>query len=197
MPPPTQATVTRLLTSLQAGNREVFNELFPLVYDTLREQAHQLRKRWHADHTLNTTALVHEAYLKLVDQTQAGWESRAHFLAVAAKAMRHILVDYARRRRSEKRGGDREKLSLDEVEAMLGRQMTLTDDRLATILSLEEALTALARVSEREARVVECRAFGAMSVEETAAALGISTRTVKRDWAMAQAWLYRTLKEES
>lgn len=196
MAPPSQTTVTRLLHELQGGNQAVLGELFSLVYEELRARAHRQRAHWHGDYTLNTTALVHEAYLKLVDQTQAAWESRAHFLGVAAKAMRHILVDYAKRRRAEKRGGDVQKLSLEEMKVSLEGMVALTEERAETLLLLEEALERLARVNEREARVVECRFFGSMTFEETAQALGVSVRTVKRDWAMAQAWMHRAIQEE-
>ncbi len=196
MAPPSQTTVTRLLHELQGGNQAVLGELFSLVYEELHARAHRQRAHWHGDYTLNTTALVHEAYLKLVDQTQAAWESRAHFLGVAAKAMRHILVDYAKRRRAEKRGGDVQKLSLEEMKVSLEGMVALTEERAEALLLLEEALERLARVNEREARVVECRFFGSMTFEETAQALGVSVRTVKRDWAMAQAWMHRAIQEE-
>lgn len=196
MAPPSQTTVTRLLHELQGGNQAVLGELFSLVYEELHARAHRQRAHWHGDYTLNTTALVHEAYLKLVDQTQAAWESRAHFLGVAAKAMRHILVDYAKRRRAEKRGGDVQKLSLEEMKVSLEGMVALTEERAEALLLLEEALERLARVNEREARVVECRFFGSMTFEETAQALGVSVRTVKRDWAMAQAWLHREMQNE-
>ncbi len=196
MAPPSQTTVTRLLHELQGGNQAVLGELFSLVYEELHARAHRQRAHWHGDYTLNTTALVHEAYLKLVDQTQAAWESRAHFLGVAAKAMRHILVDYAKRRRAEKRGGDVQKLSLEEMKVSLEGMVVLTEERAEALVALEEALERLMHVNEREARVVECRFFGSMTFEETAQALGVSVRTVKRDWAMAQAWLHREMQNE-
>lgn len=197
MAPPseTTATVTRLLKEVQGGNRAVLGELFDLVYEELRVRARQQRARWHRDYTLNTTALVHEAYLKLVDQTEAEWEGRAHFFAVAAKAMRHILVDYARRRRAEKRGGDVQKLSLEEMK-LSGDVVVLTEERAEALLALDKALKRLEQQSEREVQVVVCRFFGEMTVEETAVALEISARTVKRDWALAQAWLRREIHEE-
>ncbi len=186
---PVQTTVTRLLGELQGGNRDVLDELFSLVYNELHELAREQRVDWHGDYTLNTTALVHEAYLKLVGQAQTEWENRAHFLSVAAKAMRHILVDYARRCRAEKRGGDAQKLSLEEV-------VVLTEERAEALVALEEALDRLAQVNEREAQVVECRFFGGMTIAETAAVLGVSPMTVKRDWAMAQAWLLVEMQKE-
>ncbi len=196
MAPLPQTTVTRLLHELQDGNQAVLDELFSLVYEELRVRAHRQRADWHGDYTLNTTALVNEAYLKLVNKTQVPWESRAHFLSVAAKAMRHILVDYARRRRAEKRGSDVQKLSLEEMKVSLEDVVVLTEERAEAVVMLEEALERLARVNEREARVVECRFFGGMTYEETAEALGVSVRTVKRDWKMAQAWLHREMQKE-
>ncbi len=196
MTPTSQATVTRLLGEVQGGDRAALDALFPLVYDALRERAHRQRQRWQGDYTLNTTALVHEAYLKLVDQAHAGWESRAHFLGVASKAIRHILIDHARSRKSERRGGHVQKLSLDEMQAALGGEIAMTEERADGLLALEEALKTLNTVSEREARIVECRFFGGMTVEETAKALGVSPRTVRRDGAVARAWLYRALTED-
>ena len=193
---PPQSTVTRLLQEYQQGNRAVLNDLFALVYEELLAQARRHRNHWHGDYTLNSTALVHEAYLKLVDQSDVRWESRSHFMGVAAKAMRHILVDYARQRRAEKRGGNVEKLSLDEMKAVLEETFVLSEERAGTLVALEEALERLEKINEREARVVECRFFGGMTVEETAAALEISARTVKRDWAMAMTWLHREMGRE-
>ncbi len=185
----TQTAITRLLSELQGGNRAVLDELFSLIYDALHTLAHEQREAWHGDYTLNTTALVHEAYLKLVGQAQTEWENRAHFLSVAAKAMRHILVDYARRCRAEKRGGDAQKLSLEEV-------VVLTEERAEALVALEEALDRLAQVDEREAQIVECRFFGGMTIAETAAVIRVSPMTVKRDWAMAQAWLLVEMQKE-
>ena len=196
MAPSSQETVTRLLAELQGGNRDVLDRLFSLIYEELRVRAHRQRADWYGDYTLNTTALVHEAYLKLVDQEEVQWEGRSHFLGVAAKAIRHILVDYARRRRAEKRGGDVEKLSLEEMKVAFGDVMVLTEVRAEALLVLEDALQRLARVNEREAAVVECRFFSQMTVAETAEALGISARTVKRDWAMATAWLHREVQKD-
>lgn len=169
-------------------------QLFPLVYDELRGLAHHQRRDWHGDYTLNTTALVHEAYLKLIDQTQVEANSRAHFMGIAAKAMRHLLIDYARRRRAKKRGGGREKVSFEAVKQALGHEIALSEERTETLLALDDALERLAAVHERQGRVVECRFFGGMTIAETASALGVSPATVKRDWAMAQAWLYRHMQ---
>jgi RNA polymerase sigma factor (TIGR02999 family) len=193
--------VTRLLEALQRGDSAALDALFPLVYEELRVVAHRQRQRWQGDHTLNTTALVHEAYLKLVDQSRASWESRAHFLATAAKAMRHILMNYARDQRAQKRGGDRPRLSLEELgerldgEAALG-EVALSDDNAELLIALDAALETLERVNARQSRIVECRFFGGMTIEETAAALGISTASVSRGWALAQVRLYQDVQRE-
>ena len=196
MTSPPQETVTRLLHALQGGNRAVLDALFSLIYEELHARARRHRADWHGDYTLNTTALVHETYLKLVDQSEVQWEGRSHFLGVAARAMRHILVDYARRRRAEKRGGDIEKLSLEEMKVSFEDEFVLTEAQAETLLVLKEALQRLARLNQREAAVVECRFFSQMTVQETAEALGISARTVKRDWATALAWLHREVQKE-
>jgi len=193
---PMQTTVTRLLGELQRGNHTVLDALFSVVYDALHTLAHEHREDWYGDYTLNTTALVHEAYLKLVDQSHAAWEGRAHFLSVAAKAMRHILVDYARRRRAEKRGGDVQKLSLEEMKVVLEEEMVLSDERAEALVVLDEVLGRLEAVDARAAQVVECRFFGGMTIDETAAVLGVAPRTVTRDWAMAQTWLFLEMKKE-
>ncbi|HMB92355.1 MAG TPA: sigma-70 family RNA polymerase sigma factor, partial [Rhodothermales bacterium] len=188
-----QVTVTQLLAELRDGHQSYFNELLPLVYDELHVLAHQQRRRWHGDYTVNTTALVHEAYLKLVDQTTADYKSRAHFYAVAAQAMRYILIDYAKKRRAQKRGGDVPKVSFDEMKGLLGETIKLSDERVEMLVILDEALEHLAQVDERLSRIVECRFFGEMTIKETADALDISTATVKRSWTTAQAWLYREI----
>lgn len=195
MNPSASTTTTRLLQKVQQGNRAVLGELFALVYEELRERAHAQRVQWYGDYTLNTTALVHEAYLKLVGQPDQEWEGRAHFLSVAAKAMRHILVDYAKGRRTQKRGGAVQKLSLDEMK-LGAEEIVFTEERVDMLLLLEQALERLEQESPREAQVVVCRFYGRMKVEETATALGISPRTVKRDWAMAQVWLRREILQE-
>lgn len=188
-----QATVTRILEAAKAGDGAAMEKLFPLVYKELHQRAHWQRQKWHGDLTLNTTALVHEAYIKLVDQSKGGWENRAHFLSVAAKAIRHILIDYAQKRKAVKRGGDVQKYSLEELQ-FAGQEIAMTEEKADALVALEEALKLLEQEDEREAKVVECRFFGGMTVEETAAALGISERTVKRDWSMAQAWLRREME---
>jgi RNA polymerase sigma factor (TIGR02999 family) len=189
--------VGRLLEALQRGDRTALDALFPLVYEELRAVAHRQRRRWRGDSTLNTTALVHEAYLKLVDQSRAGWESRAHFLATAARAMRHVLINYARDQRAQKRGGDSPKLSLEALGERLEGHLASWNDNAELLLALDAALEHLERVNERQSRIVECRFFGGMTIPETAAALGISTATVSRGWLTAQLRLYQDIQNES
>lgn len=189
-----QATVTRLLQEASAGHCEALDELFPLVYEELRELARGQRRRAGGE-TLNTTALVHEAYLKLVAQRDPEWRDRAHFRAVAATAMRHILINYARAARAAKRGGRRPHLSLERAEAWLassGEQALADVPELLVVL--DEALERLESHSQRQVRIVECRFFAGMTVPETAEALGLSTATVKRGWSMARAWLHREME---
>lgn len=193
MSDPHQETVTRLLGELRAGNSEAFDGLLPLVYDELRQLARRQRRRWQGDETLDSTALVHEAYFRLVDQPEAQWESRAHFLAVASRAMRQILLDYAKRKHAAKREGGREHVPLHEVEAALLANGAATDEQSEVLIALEESLRRLEQHDSRQSRIVECRFFGGMTIDETAEALGISAASVKRGWAMAQAWLYREL----
>lgn len=193
---PTQATVTSLLHELQAGNRAAFGALFPLVYDELRALAHRQRHRWRGDFTLNTTALLHEAYLKLVDQKGLQARSRTHFLGVAAKAMRHILCNYARDRLRKKRGGELRRLSLSDIQA-LPASLVLSAEQAEILVALDEALDRLDSEHKGLSDIVECRFFGAMSIEETAAALGVSPATVKRRWTLARAWLYRAMQNHS
>jgi len=183
--------ITRLLGSARAGDAEALNELFPLVYDQLRELARGQRRRWHGDLTLNATALVHEAYAKLMDQGAVPSESREHFFAVAARVMRHVLCNYARDRGRLKRGGSAPHVTIDDslhAPDVIGPE---ADD----LIALDGALVRLEAVSERQARVVECRFFAGLSIDETASALGVSPATVKRDWTLAKAWLYRAVRE--
>ncbi|MEM6785257.1 MAG: ECF-type sigma factor [Bacteroidota bacterium] len=193
MPDPTSpAEVTRLLHAAQAGDPLALERLFPLVYDELRALAHRQRGGWSGQRTLNTTALVHEAYIRLQDGAQgSGFESRAHFLGVAAKAMRHILVDYARRQGAQKRGGDQHRVDLDAPGLSIANP---DGPALTDLLALDAALDRLAEQDARAAQIVECRFFADMTIEETAAAVGVSTPTVKRSWRMAQAWLYREMQ---
>jgi RNA polymerase sigma factor (TIGR02999 family) len=187
------ATITGLLDAVGGGDREALNALFPLVYDELRSLARQQRRRWHGDITLDTTALVHEAYLKVAAQKQPPPNSRAHFFAVAAKAMRHILCNYARDRRRMKRGGGVQHVRLESGDE-LADQLHLSEDQTDKLAALDEALEALERIAGRQARVVECRFFGGMTLEDTASALDVSPRTVKRDWTFARAWLRREME---
>jgi RNA polymerase sigma factor (TIGR02999 family) len=180
-----------LLQAAHDGDAEALDALFPLVYDELRVLAQQQRRRWHGDLTLNATAIVHEAYIKLMHQDAAVPANRGHFFAVAAKAMRHVLCNYARDRRRFKRGGGAEHLTLNE--AIAGTAL-VADSKLAELSELDEALQRLEQVHERQARVVECRFFAGLSIEDTATALGLSPATVKRDWTMARAWLYREIQ---
>lgn len=184
--------VTRLLVELAEGNAAAVDGLFSVLYDELRSIAHRQRRRWQGDHTLQTTALVHEAFLKLVDQERIAAESRAHFLAMAARAMRHILCNYARDRGAQKRGGAMEHVALDESRGDAAPTGAATEPS-EILIALDEALAQLERIDPRQSRVVECRFFGGLTIEETASALRVSPRTVKRDWAMAQAWLHREM----
>ena len=179
--------ITRMLKDWSGGNREALDELLPYVYDELHRQAARYLRRERSDHTLQPTALIHEAYLKLIDQNQVEWQNRAHFFGVAAQAMRRILVDYARTRKREKRGGDDIKLQLDEAIATPAKEKSID------LVALDEALDRLAKFDERQARVVELRYFSGMTEEETAEVLGISPATVRRDWNMAKAWLHYQL----
>lgn len=190
-----QETVSRLLGELRVGNRDALNELLPLVYDELHRLAHQQRRRWDDSNTLNSTALVHEAYLRLADQTRPQWANHPHFLAVAATAMRQILLDYARRKHALKRDGNRDKVPLHLIEGSLPAEGEVEASGPEAIVALDEALTRLEQHDPRQSRIVECRFFGGMSIEDTAKALGVSAATVKRGWTMAQAWLYRDLQQ--
>jgi RNA polymerase sigma factor (TIGR02999 family) len=189
---PTSASrheVTALLLAWRSGDGTAVDRIFPLVYDELRRIAHRQLARESAGHTLSTTALVHEAYLELVDQRRAQWVDRVHFLAVAARVMRRVLLEYARRHRAAKRGGGARAVTLDD--ALLAD----ADERSEVLIAVDDALTRLAEVDERLARVVECRFFGGLTDAETAAALGVTERTVQRDWAKAKRWLAYALRE--
>jgi RNA polymerase sigma factor (TIGR02999 family) len=186
-------TIAGLLQAVGQGDREALNALFPLVYDELNILARRQRRAWHGDLSLNTTALVHETFLKVVGQKRLPTESRAHFFAVAAKAMRHVLCNYARDRSRMKRGGGAPHLPLDPAHD-LAADVQISDDEADTLTALDESLQRLENVAERQARVVECRFFGGMTVEDTAAALDVSPRTVKRDWTFARAWLKREMQ---
>jgi RNA polymerase sigma factor (TIGR02999 family) len=186
--PPAAPPTADVLDALRAGRRDAVDRLLPLVYEELRAIAHRHLARRDGGATLQTTGLVHEAYLKLVDQSRAGWNDRAHFLALASLAMRHVLVDRAKARLALKRGGAARRLSLDETEIAV-------DDQPEAILQLHEALDRLAAHEPRLARVVEMRFFGGLTEEEIAAALGVTARTVLRDWTKARVLLRRALEE--
>ena len=180
---PSQQDVTRLLVRLTDGDRGVLDELLPVVYGELRKLASSYLRRERVGHTLQPTALVHEAYMRLVDQTQVQWQNRAHFFGVAAQMMRRILVDHARAHEAEKRGGEFQKLSLDE-------NIDVSGERDVNLVALDDALNLLAEIDPQKMKIVELRFFGGLSVEETAEVLGVSAPTVKRQWRMAKAWLY-------
>jgi len=190
-----QHVVNRLLHELKAGNREAFSELLPLVYDDLHDVAGRQRGQWNGEETLDTTALIHEAYLRLVDQSAPQWESYPHFLAVASTAMRQILLDYAKRKHAAKRGGGYERVPLHEIDAGLNGSLKVGDARSAALIALDDSLRRLEEHDQRQSRIVECRFFGGMTIQETATALGIAPATVGRGWQMAKAWLYRDLKK--
>jgi RNA polymerase sigma factor (TIGR02999 family) len=182
----TDRDVTGLLVDLSGGRREALEELMPIIYDELRLVAHRHLRNERPGHTLNTTALVHESYFKLVDVTRVQWQDRAHFFAMASRAMRRILIDYARTRGREKRGGDRKRVSIQMA-------FHVAEDSAEDLIALDDALQRLEAVNERQARIVEYRFFGGLSVKETAEALGIAPATVKRDWAVTRAWLNKEL----
>jgi RNA polymerase sigma factor (TIGR02999 family) len=179
--------VTRLLQDGSGGSREALDKLLPLVYDELRRLAHRYLSHERPDHTLQTTALVHEAYLKLIDQRSVNWQNRAQFFALSAQAMRRILVDSARRHTSFKRGSGGIKLSLDEAAAISGP----TADE--SLVALDLALQELEKIDAEQSRIVELRYFGGLTIEETAEVMKTSPATVKREWTMARAWLYQAL----
>jgi len=184
--PDAASHITQLLQQVRKGDAEAQNDLYPAIYDELRLIAHTRLLRHSPGETLNTTALVHEAYFKLVDQTQAGWNDRAHFFATASRAMRFILIDYARKRTAQKRGGADRDVPLTAVQIA-------ADERSADLISLNDALDKLSAYSERLAQVVECRFFGGLTYEEIAEVTGLSVPTVKRDWKRARAWLHRAM----
>ena len=181
--------VTALLTQLSKGDKSVIERLMPLVYDELHRRAAGYMRKERANHTLQPTALVHEAYLKLVQQRESNWKNRAHFLAVAAQLMRRILIDHARARLSTKRGGELEIVSLDEA-------FQFRTDTPAGLLSVDDALTKLEKLDPRQGHIVEMRFYGGLTVDETAEVLSISSRTVEREWTLARAWLYAQLKDQ-
>jgi RNA polymerase sigma factor (TIGR02999 family) len=185
-----QETVTQLLVDWGNGDQAALEKLMPLVYEELHRMAKRHLGRECANHTLQTTALVNEAYLRLIDQKNVRWQNRAHFFSIAARLMRRILIDHARAHRYAKRGGD-------TIRVSLGKAINVSKERAAELVSLDDALTALAVIDPRKSQVVELRFFGGMSVEETAEALNVSPVTVMRDWSTARAWLHRAMTKDA
>src|SRR2546427_7227057 len=182
----TADNLTGLLIEWREGDRAALNRLTPLVYDELRRIAHRYVQRERNGHTLGTTALVNEAYLRLAGQKKIAWQNRTHFFAVTAQVMRHILIDHARRRHYAKHGGDVRQVSLEVAE-------TMSQERASELVALDEALDELAKLDPRKSRVVELRYFGGLDLEETADVLDVSVMTVRRDWRAAKAWLYKAV----
>jgi RNA polymerase sigma-70 factor, ECF subfamily len=187
-PPPNE--ITERLIAWGAGDRAALDQLLPVVYQELRRMAGNYLRQENPGHTLQPTALVHEAWLRLIDQARVDWRNRAQFFGVAAQMMRRILVDHAKAKHREKRGGDAVKLSLDDA-------INLSRERAADLLALDDALDELTRVDERKSRVVELRYFGGFTVEEIAQILEVSPETVMRDWKLAKAWLYQQIRQEA
>ncbi len=185
---PSSSNVTQMLHDWSDGDREVLDKLIPIIYAELRRQAARYLRRERPGHTLQTTALIHEAYIRLIDQKNVRWQNRAHFFAIAAQLMRRILVDHARSRQAAKRGGSDIKLPLEEA-------MIASEGREVDLVALDEALKRLAAIDPQQSRVVELRFFSGLNVEETAEVLEVSPRTVKRDWNVAKAWLRREISE--
>jgi RNA polymerase sigma factor (TIGR02999 family) len=186
----TSSGITELLLAWSGGDREALEKLTPLVYRELRRLAESYLRRERPGHTLQPTALAHEAYIKLIDQQSVSWRNRAHFFGIAAQTMRRILVDHARARLAEKRGGGGAKFSLDEA-------IDASDHRADQLVALDEALETLTTIDPQKGRVVELKYFGGMTLEETAEVLGVSRATVIREWRMAKAWLYGELNKDS
>jgi RNA polymerase sigma factor (TIGR02999 family) len=185
---PSPSEVSRLLLNWSQGDRAALDKLVPLVHDELRRLARHFMRREREGHTLQTTALVNEAYVRLIDQRSVRWQNRAHFFAIAAQLMRRILVDHARSRRYAKRGGDARQVSFDEAAIV-------SPERGAELVAVDDALTDLAARDPRKSQIVELRFFGGLNIEETAEVLGISPTTVQREWRSAKAWLYQAIRE--
>ncbi len=179
--------ITQMLVELTDGNQDVVNEILPHIYSELRRLAGSYLRRERSDHTLQPTALVHEAYMKLIDQRNVKWQNRAHFFGIAAQVMRRILMDHARKHLANKRGGDADILPLEE------EILVVSHDKSAELIALDEALEQLATFDPQKARIVELRYFGGLSIEETAEVLGVSVPTINRHWKTAKAWLYSEL----
>lgn len=188
--PVSGSDVTLLLARVREGNPEAAEQLVPLIYHELHRIAAAYMRRERSGHTLQATGLVHEAYMRLVGPQEVQWQNRAHFFATAARTMRQVLVDYSRRRRAGKRGGsDARKVDFDD-------QLCITPDHLEEVLALDEILERLAQIDPRQSRLVELRFFGGLNVEETAEVMGVSPKTIKREWRSAKAWLHRELASE-
>lgn len=183
------ARITELLEAHASGENGALDRLMPLVYDEMQQMARHRLLGEKSGHTFNTTDLVHEAYLKLIDFNRINWQNRKHFYGIASQIMRNILVDYAVKQQAQKRGGKQQRVTLGEADAV-------TEMNIHELLSIHNALKRLEEIDERQVRVVECRFFGGLTIEETAEALEISTPTVSRDWKMARAWLNRELSLE-
>ncbi len=187
----TGSEVTQLLIRLGEGEKGIFDKLYPLIYDQLHQMAYAQMAKQRKDHTLSKTELVHEAYLKMIDQTQIGVTDRSHFLAIASRCMRQILIDHARKKQAEKRGGKNKDLTY--IDGILNTQKQKAEE----FINIDAALDELEKLNDRLARVVEMRFFGEMTIEQTAQALEVSESTVKRDWLKARGWLYNKLKSRS
>jgi RNA polymerase sigma factor (TIGR02999 family) len=178
--------VTQLLAAWSSGDRAALDELMPLVYEELRRLAHQYMNRERPGHTLQTSALINEAYVRLVNQKEIQWQDRAHFFGIAARLMRQVLVDYARKRNYAKRGGGAQQVALDEA-------LIVSKERAAEVVALDDALGSLAEIDPRQSQIVEMRFFGGLTIEETAEVLAVSPGTVMREWTLAKAWLRRAM----
>src|SRR5262245_54917466 len=184
-------TVTEMLAAWSdSGNREALDNLMPIVYEELHRQAARYLRHERDGHTIQATALVHEAYVRLIGQAEVRWQNRAHFFGIAAEMMRRILVDYARRRGAEKRGGEAIRVTLNE-------DLNASTEKDLDLIAVDEVLNRLAAIDRQQSRIVELRFFGGLNVDETAEVLGISERTVKRDWSVAKAWIRRELRVSS
>lgn len=185
-----QADITCILQNVKKGSKQAYDNLFPLVYNQLRDIANMRMQQEHQGHTYCRTELVHEAYFKLVNVEQVNWQDRSHFYAIASRCMRQILIDHARKKRAQKRGGTKQPVTYID-------HLMYIDQQAERLINLDKALTKLEKHSERMAQIVECRYFGEMSLEDTALALNISPSTVKRDWAKARGWLYHEIKKSN
>ena len=185
-----QSEITQMLIELTDGNQDVVDQILPHIYDELKRLASSYLRRERVNHTLQPTALVHEAYMKLIDQKRVHWQNRAHFFGIAAQVMRRILMDHARKHQADKRGGEAEKLPIEEDI------LIVSHDKSAELVALDDALQDLAAIDEQKAKIVELRYFGGLSIEETAEVMGVSVPTINRQWRMAKAWLYSQITAE-